>query len=560
MRRVLAGVAALGVVLGGVCVTSAAAQATPVEDARAIPGAAMAALVAPMADTSATALAVGDAAAAKAATATIKWGTCADAGLKKAKAQCGYLSVPLDYSHPTKTKIKIAVSRIKHTVPAKKFQGVMLVNPGGPGGSGLTLSVLGQYVPKNAGKAYDWIGFDPRGVAASKPALACNAKYFGYKRPYYVPTRPALETAWLKRTKGYAAACDKAGGKLLDHLKTTDTIKDMESIRKALKVKKINFYGFSYGTYLGQVYSTMYPTHVRRMVLDGNVDPRKVWYRANLDQDIAFDRNIKVFFAWVAKYDSTYHLGTTAEAVEALYYSEQQKLLRAPAAGVIGADEWNDLFVPAGYGVYGWDELAKAFSGWVNKGDAKTLKAMYDDSYPTSKGSDNGYAVYLGVQCTDVQWPKSFNTWRADNAKIHAVAPFLTWNNAWYNAPCLYWGAKAAKPVTVNGKKAPAILLISETLDAATPYEGSLEVRSRFPKSVLIEGVNGTTHSASLNGVACVDNTIADYLLTGKLPKRVAGRVSDKKCGAFPQPEPAMAEPTAAELGRAQLQELINGQ
>jgi hypothetical protein len=158
-----------------------------------------------------------------------------------------------------------------------------------------------------------------------------------------------------------------------------------------------------------------------------------------------------------------------------------------------------------------------------------------------------------------VQWPKSFNTWRADNTAIHAVAPFLTWNNAWYNAPCLSWGAKAAKPVTVNGKKAPAILLISETLDAATPYEGSLEVRSRFPKSVLIEGVNGTTHSASLNGVACVDNTIADYLLTGKLPKRVAGRVSDKKCGALPEPEPATVKP-AAELGRAQLQALIYGQ
>ena len=84
----------------------------------------------------------------------------------------------------------------------------------------------------------------------------------------------------------------------------------MESLRHALGAEQINFYGFSYGTYLGQVYATLYPARVRRMVLDGNVDPRRVWYDANLDQDLAFDRNIKIYFAWLAKHDDVYHLGT----------------------------------------------------------------------------------------------------------------------------------------------------------------------------------------------------------------------------------------------------------
>jgi pimeloyl-ACP methyl ester carboxylesterase len=547
MRRIVALAATASLVLGGAAVASAA-QAAPL------------APVPVMSEAATAAEGVAEAAAVEAAAAksTIKWGKCASAGLQSRGAQCGFLSVPLDYKHPTKTKIKLAVSRIKHTVAASKYQGIMLTNPGGPGGSGLTLSVLGEYVPNNAGKAYDWIGFDPRGVGSSTPSLACDGKYFGYKRPDYNINTTSLEKFWLKKSKGYAKACDKAGGKLLDHLKTTDTVKDMESIRKALGASKINFYGFSYGTYLGQVYSTLYPTKVRRMVLDGNVDPRGVWYKANLDQDIAFDRNIKIFFEWIAKYDSVYHLGTSGADVEKVYYAQRLKLRAKAAGGYIGPNEWTDIFTQAGYYVFGWQEVANAFAGWVNNGDWATLKALYDNTNAQGKGADNGFAVYLGVQCTDVKWPTSWAQWKKDNTKVNAKAPFLTWSNVWFNAPCLYWGAKPGKPVSINGKKAPAILLIGETLDAATPYEGSLEVRSRFPKSVLIEGVGGTTHSGSLSGVTCTDNAIAAYLLTGKLPKRVPGRTSDLQCDPVPVPDPtAVAAQGVPDNGRAELQKLI---
>jgi hypothetical protein len=177
-------------------------------------------------------------------------------------------------------------------------------------------------------------------------------------------------------------------------------------------------------------------------------------------------------------------------------------------------------------------------------------------------GADNGYAIYLAVQCTDTQWPTDWNRWRVDNWLTFSRAPFQTWGNAWFNAPCLYWGAKPGKPVAVDGSKAPGILLINETLDAATPYEGSLEVRSRFPKSALIEGVGGTTHSGSLFGIACVDNQIADYLASGKLPARKPGRQSDSQCEPNPQPAPtpAAAERKAAQadgLTRADVQRAI---
>jgi pimeloyl-ACP methyl ester carboxylesterase len=385
------------------------------------------------------------------------------------------------------------------------------------------------------GGDYDWIGFDPRGVGASRPALTCDSDYLGYNRPYYVPVNRTLERTWLNRARGYAEACDRAGGALLDHVKTTDTVADMESIRRALGQRQINFYGFSYGTYLGQVYATLHPNRVRRMVLDANVDPGRVWYQANLDQDYAFDRNIDIYFAWIARYDAVYHLGTTARAVERTYYATLQRLRAAPAGGLIGPSELTDIFTSAGYAVYGWEAIAEAFSAWVNDRDPAPLVELYPAPAP---GADNGYAMYLATECTDVRWPQSWSKWKRDNWRVHARAPFLTWANAWFNAPCLYWGAKPGKPVDVNGKKAPPILLISETFDAATPFSGSLEVRERFPRSALVEGVGGTTHAASLSGIACTDNTVAAYLDTGALPRRLPGNRSDKRCDPIPQPDP----------------------
>jgi hypothetical protein len=169
--------------------------------------------------------------------------------------------------------------------------------------------------------------------------------------------------------------------------------------------------------------------------------------------------------------------------------------------------------------------------------------------------------VYLGVQCTDVQWPAEWSKWRTDNKRVHRIAPFETWGNAWYNAPCLTWGAKAGKPVEVSGAKAPPVLLVSESLDAATPFAGSLEVRKRFPRSALIEGVGGTTHAGSLFGNSCVDDTIAAYLRTGALPERLKANTADLKCKALAPPDPTAAKGKRAEapLSRAALQKVIAG-
>jgi pimeloyl-ACP methyl ester carboxylesterase len=469
---------------------------------------------------------------------TITWGPCDDPTLVFFGAECGMLSVPLDHSKPWGRKIQLALSRVRHTVPDDQYQGVMLVNPGGPGGSGLIYSILGSFVPNGAGEAYDWIGFDPRGVGSSVPALSCIPDYSAGPRPAYEPVTRAIERAWLARVTDYAKACKHDGGKLLGHLKTTDNVKDMNAIRQALGERKLNFYGYSYGTYLGQVYATMYPSKVRRMVLDANVDPRRVWYDANIDQDYAFQTVIELFFDWVARHDSTYNLGTTADAVEDAYETAQDDLAASPR-GELGPAEWADAFLVAGYVQAAWPDVAGAFAAFVNDDDAGPATDLFHGAVDTA--NDNGYAMYLATECTDARWPTRWSFWRRDNNRVARDAPFFTWGNAWFNAPCAFWPARAARPVDVKGRHVPPILLVSETLDAATPITGSLEVRQRFRASSLIAVDGGTTHANSLfGGNACVDDQIAAYLLDGTTPPRQR-RGPDVVCAAVPEPEPAMA-------------------
>jgi pimeloyl-ACP methyl ester carboxylesterase len=514
------------------------------------------------------------------AAASVAWGACPSSfsDLRSVHAQCAQITVPIDYSNPGLGTTYIEISRIKHT--SKHYQGVILSTPGGPGGAGLdlnyylreTLKAEGSAADKAALQDYDWIGFDPRGIETSNP-ISCDPNYFSGDRESYVPRTKSILNYWLTRSQAYAQDCATAGGaaqlKLLDNDTTIDSARDMNSIREALGVPQISYYGFSYGTYLGQVYATLFPTHVRRLILDSNVDPRNVWYKANLTQDVAFQRNIEIWFSWLAKYNKTYHLGATRAAVQRRYNAEAARLAKHPIVSggqkTVGPDEWNDIFLEAGYYESTWLFLAQAFADWAHTHNAKAgaaIAGLYQEI--DTPGNDNEYAGYLAVECTDVQWPLSWKKWDTDNTRLNKRYPFETWNNAWFNAGCLYWKAPASTPVKINGSRIKSTLLIDETLDAATPFEGSEYVRTLFPHSVLLAEPGGTTHADSLSGDLCVDNTIADYLAYGKLPKRKAHAKWDITCKPLPRPVPpkhlsaSASVPSPAALARvAQLAGLV---
>ena len=459
----------------------------------------------------------------------LSWSACTDESLSG--LECASLKVPLDHSKPHGQQITLALSRFKHT-GTTGYQGAMLVNPGGPGGTGRDFaSRVADGLPDSLKATYDVVGFDPRGVGGSSPSLTCDPNYFLPVRPDYLPTTKSLETTWLKRSAKYAATCGKKYGSLLDHMKTTDAVRDMDDIRAALGQKQISYYGASYGTYLGSVYATMFPSHVRRMVLDSNVKPSDVWYDANLEQDKAFENNINAMFAFAAKYDSVYHLGTTQKAVRDFYFATRAKLAKAPVAGTVGGDELDDTYLVAGYideGGY-WQYLVNALAQY-KAGNAQALVDAYNLLGATT--DDNGYAVYNAVQCSDVKWPKSWDTWRRDNTKLYnAGYKFETWGNAWYNAPCLTWPAKAGKPVDVgHAKGIPPVLLFQATNDAATPFPGGVEMNQRLKGSRLVIEDGGRTHGVVQRGNACIDDKFNAFLTNGTLP------ANKTHCARLPEP------------------------
>ncbi|MGW0761641.1 alpha/beta hydrolase [Streptomyces sp. NPDC002814] len=457
--------------------------------------------------------------------------------------QCASLKVPLDHAKPHGRQITLALSRVPHT--AKKYQGPLLVNPGGPGGSGLGLAgFVASALPKAVAAQYDVIGFDPRGVGASKPALDCSPGYFNPVRPDSVPSTPEIEKANLVRAKSFAKACGQKYADVLPYINTVSAVRDMDAIRKALGAKKINYFGYSYGTYLGAVYGKLYPERVRRLVLDSIVDPTGVWYENNLDQDYAFNDRHRAFMAWVAKYDSTYQLGTDPAGIEAKWYAMRAALAKKPAGGKVGASELEDTFLPGGYYNGYWPYLAEAFAAYVNDKNADPLVESYENFAAIDPAGDNGYSIYASVQCRDADWPRDWSQWRKDNWAVYAKAPFMTWNNAWYNAPCAFWPTDSLDPVNVANGKLPPALLFQATDDAATPYEGGVTLHRLLRGSSLVVEQGGGNHGISLSGNACLDKHLAAYLTDGTVPR--GGGEADAVCAALPDPEPLSSESTAS--------------
>jgi pimeloyl-ACP methyl ester carboxylesterase len=456
----------------------------------------------------------------------LAWTRCQDDELRQLKAQCATLTVPLDYANPGGTKVRLAVSRLRHKVPKQQFLGVMLTNPGGPGEPGVAVPTLVDGLPRHVSDRYDWIGFDPRGIGASRPAVHCDPDNDLLYRRTYETTTTAGVAGWRKQAQRYAAACGKRSGKLLDHMTTLDTAFDMESIRRSLGATRVSYYGFSYGTYLGAVYATRFADRLDKLVLDSNVNPREVWYRSIFSQDVAFEANGRSWFAWLAKYDKRYHLGKTEAAVERKFHATMNALPANPQPGQIGRNEWIDAFLTGLYSPSSWDASATMWTRWLRSHDpmpiVNTLKLE----------PENTRAANLAVTCTDAPWP-DLDTLLRDTRATYGKARLVTWANTWQSAPCVYWPAEPEQPVTVSGSGVRSALLIDQTHDGPTPYAGSLELRRLLPKASLVAVPGGTAHAESLTGnIPCVGNHVAAYLTSGRLPKRLAGNQADATCKA----------------------------
>ncbi|HUC24336.1 MAG TPA: alpha/beta hydrolase [Streptosporangiaceae bacterium] len=529
MSRAMAGVLAATMAWAGLagCTSPARTSTVPAARTSTPPGTGPPAL-------SGSALAAGS--------SRLSWHRCPEVTVgapTTARLQCASLQVPLNYANPAGRKITLALSEVPATAPPAKQQGVLLVNPGGPGASGLSFAqeVAAGLAPQVA-RQYDIVGFDTRGVGASKPALSCEPAFFSRPRPDYVPAGPAAEQVLVNRAKQYAAACEKRYGWLLPYMTTKDLARDMNSIRVALGQRQINYYGVSYGTYLGQVYATLFPHQVRRMVLDSVVDPNGVWFADNIQQDYAFQARMTAFFSWIARNDSVYHLGKTEADVNSTFNAAMRRLEAHPISGssgpLIGPDELNDTFLVGGYSNSWWPYLAAGLSSYVRSGSGAELIPLYQQ---IGKQGENEFAVYNAVECSDVGWPRSWAYWNSDTRKVYPKAPYETWGNTWFNAACAFWPVKGpAKSLHIHAAGLAPILMLQGTKDGATPYAGALAARKLLPSARLVVVQGGGNHGQSLSYPPndCVNGYLNRYLADGSLPG--SSGLVNATCPALPPP------------------------
>lgn len=471
-------------------------------------------------------------------TGSVHWHACGTGG----STRCGTITVPLDYSHPSGRKITLALTEVPATAPASKQQGILLVNPGGPGGSGTGMaSFVAQGMDPSVAAEYNIIGFDTRGVGASVPALHCDPSFFAKARPNYIPANKAAEQVLINRARAYAADCQKRFGWLLPFMTTQNIARDMDQIRAALGQSKLSYLGYSYGTYIGQVYATLFPQRVHRMVLDSTVNPKGIWYADNIGQDYAFQGRAAAFWQWMAKYNQLYHLGTTEAAVRQSWYAARNRLLAHPIEvdGVpqIGGDEFDDTMLVGGYDNGYWPQMAAALATYLHTGGTSQLVNVYEQ---VGKQSENEFAVYNAVECADVAWPRNWAKWDSDARRVYVKAPVETWDNVWFNAACAFWPVHGpATPLKVGASGLPGILMLQGTGDGATPYAGAQVAHAQFPtaKMVVVQGGGNHGQSLSVPGNACVNGYLNRYLDTGALPSG-SGPV-DATCATLPEPTPS---------------------
>ncbi|MEV0126691.1 alpha/beta hydrolase [Streptomyces sp. NPDC050703] len=443
--------------------------------------------------------------------------------LDDAGARCADLTVPLDYTDPGGRTITIAVSRLRATGTAHRAR-PLLLNNGGPGGPSLDMPLtVGAAMGEVAGK-YDLIGVDPRFVGRSTP-LDC-----GWDVGSTVVSAGESRASFKRSValqRDLAERCRRTNGDVLPHISTRNTARDMDVVRAALGAERISYLGYSYGSYLGQVYTELFPGRTDRMVLDGVIDPARYNQTLLADAAGANERALRSWAAWTSARHDTYALGRTTEAV----LSTVRRIQRAAAEKPLRVGEFrvDEHFAPLVYfSLLGSDgdgtraELAtatrvllRAAAGGHPEPSAVLTEVL--TTMTTGAGSHQG-SVQAAILCGDVAEKRGVESYwrdiRAHRGKAPFAAPLAFNANA-----CEFWDAPAERPTVVDND-VPA-LLVNTTGDPRTVYSGARQVRERWSRSRLVTVPGSAQHGVFGDyGNTCVDRQVNSYLADGRLPKR----------------------------------------
>ncbi len=446
--------------------------------------------------------------------------------------ECTKLLVPVDYAKPDGDTIQLAVVK----VPAKgRSKGALVVNPGGPGGSGVDYALAADFiVGAPVRKAYDIVGFDPRGVGRSAP-ITCvkDSELDAFLAFDPTPDDPAEEQAFSDNAKSFASSCAQNAGPLLPHVSTVDAAKDMDVLRAALGETKLNYLGKSYGTFLGSTYAGLFPKNVGRFVLDGVVPPELTNEQLNLGQAEGFERATR---AWAQSCVDTGDcvLGSSVDEVMQGLRDLFTTIDQSPVSdtGDSSVPRLTEGWASTGvaYAMYDeslWPKLDDALRALVENKDGSELMSMADSYADRDKGggySDNIMQVIYAVNCLDRPDTASLADHERQATEAEKVAP--TWGAflMWSSMPCAFWPDKpAAPPAKISAEGSGLIVVVGTTRDPATPYEWSVMLNKELANSTLIT-FDGDGHTAYTRSNSCVDNAIDAYYVKGTPPP------ADLKC------------------------------
>jgi pimeloyl-ACP methyl ester carboxylesterase len=437
---------------------------------------------------------------------------------------CTEVTAPLDWESPADGDITLAVVRHQASGTAK---GSLLTNPGGPGASGYDLIhdsltfAVGQDLIDN----FDVIGFDPRGVGRST-AVKCYDAADMDEYLYSIPSSPRGSAEWeaelLDAHKKFAEACDANSGGILPHITTLNAARDMDLIRAVLGDKKLNYLGYSYGTFLGATYAELYPERVGSLVLDGAIDPAVSGLEVGTTQALGFESALRAYMQSCLDSGDCPFSGTVDEAMAdlgALLASVDATPLKNGDGRMLGADALMTGIIAALYSEDSWSYLTQALDEAL-QGDPSTAFMLADFYNGRENGAytDNSSEAFRAYNCMDYPVEDDPDAEAAQKAKIDEGAPTIA---PYWEGPdsCEVWPyPPTGTRGEIHATGAAPIVVVGTTNDPATPYEWSESLAAQLDEGVLITRV-GEGHTGYNKGNTCVDSAVEAYLVDGTVPE-----------------------------------------
>ena len=456
----------------------------------------------------------------------LNWTDCGDG------FQCADATSPLDWQNPSASEITLALVKHPASGPGPRL-GSLLVNPGGPGGSGygFVKDSLDFAVGDALQAQYDVVGFDPRGVGRSS-AVTCltDAEMDSYLYDILPGGRGSQEwlDAYTASSTQFAASCDKNSAELLGHVDTVSSARDLDLLRATLGDSSLNYLGYSYGTFLGSTYAELYPQKVGRLVLDGALDPTSSNFDVSIGQAVGFENAMKAYLTDCLTKSSCPFEGSADDGMakigELLAQVDSSPIIASDGRELGSSSLLTAIIYPL-YDATAWDYLSDMFADVLagNADYAMQFADGYNGRDPDGSYADNSTEAFTAINCLDYEYTTDPVVVQKQNADLVAAAPTIGPWWSYGDISCTVWPDKTARtPHAVTAQGAAPIIVVGTTGDPATPYEWAQGLAGQLSSGQLVTFV-GEGHTA-YGSSSCVKDVVDAYFISGTVP------ASDPRC------------------------------